>query len=229
MLNTDLTNQRQVFVGEYVRSGDHLEAAKKAGYKETHTLRNQACKLRRECADEITEELHRNFAEIAPRALNILTDLAENAESESVRLGATRDLLDRAGFRPVDRHEIVKEKSVEELNAQLVSLVGENGAEMLISAFKSRRSISGPEHFCESTNCTQRPIRAGGLRSCANVTFDVCRVVVRRRRERMMSRCFIVYWLVLEGGYCFVPEELYFNRKMSLPPEFVFPSKSPEV
>ena len=84
---------------------------------------NQACKLRMECADEITEELHRNFAEIAPRALNILSDLAENAESESVRLGATRDLLDRAGFRPVDRHEIVKEKSVEELNAQLVSLV----------------------------------------------------------------------------------------------------------
>jgi hypothetical protein len=40
-------------------------------------------------------------------------------------LGATRDLLDRAGFRPVDRHEIVKEKSVEELNAQLVSFVGE--------------------------------------------------------------------------------------------------------
>ena len=64
---------------------------------------------------------------------------------ESVRLGATRDLLDRAGFRPVDRHEIVKEKTVEELNAQLVSLVGENGAEMLISSFRSRRSISGPE------------------------------------------------------------------------------------
>ena len=97
------------------------------------------------CADEITEELHRNFVEIASRALNILSDPAENAESESVRLGATRDLLDRAGFRPVDRHEIVKEKSVEELNAQHVSLVGKNGAEILISAFRSRRSISGPE------------------------------------------------------------------------------------
>ena len=48
MAKTDLTNQRQVFVQEYVRSGDHLEAAKKAGYKDTHTLRNQACKLRRE-------------------------------------------------------------------------------------------------------------------------------------------------------------------------------------
>ena len=33
-----------MFVEEYLRSGDHLEAAKKAGYKDTHTLRNQACK-----------------------------------------------------------------------------------------------------------------------------------------------------------------------------------------
>ena len=46
MANTNLTNQRQVFVEEYVRSGDHLEAAKKAGYKDTHTLRNQASTLR---------------------------------------------------------------------------------------------------------------------------------------------------------------------------------------
>jgi len=53
--------------------------------------------------------------------------------------------LDRAGFRPVERHEIVKEKSVEELNAQLVSLVGENGAQLLVGALRSRRSISGPE------------------------------------------------------------------------------------
>ena len=110
MANTNLTNQRQLFVEEYVRSGDHLEAAKKAGYKDTHTLRNQACKLRRECADEITDELHRNFVEIAPRALNILSELSENAESESVRLDATRNLIDRAGFSPVDRHEIEMSK-----------------------------------------------------------------------------------------------------------------------
>jgi len=77
MAKTDLTNQRQVFVEEYVRSGDHLEAAKKARYKDTHTLRNHACKLRRQFADEITEELHRNFTEIAPRALNMLSDLAK--------------------------------------------------------------------------------------------------------------------------------------------------------
>ena len=69
-----------------------------------------------------------------PRALIILSDLSENTESESVRLGETRDPLNRAGFRPVDRHEIVKQKSVEELNAQLVSLIGENGPQLLVGA-----------------------------------------------------------------------------------------------
>ena len=99
MANTNLTNQRQVFVEEYVRSVDHLEAAKKAGYKDTFYV-IRPVELCRQYSDEITEELHRNFAEIAPCALNILTNLAENAESERVHLGATRDLLDRAGFRP---------------------------------------------------------------------------------------------------------------------------------
>ena len=50
-----------------------------------------------------------------------------------------------AGSTTADRHGIVKEKTVVKLNAQLVSLVGENGAVMLISAFKSRKSISAPE------------------------------------------------------------------------------------
>ena len=33
MAKTDLTNQRQVFVEEYLRSDDRLETAKKAGYQ----------------------------------------------------------------------------------------------------------------------------------------------------------------------------------------------------
>ena len=73
----------------------------------------------------------------------ILVDLQTKSQT-SIDV-TDRELVDRAGFRPVDRHEIIKEKSVEELNAQLVSLVGEDGAEMLISAFRSRKSISGSE------------------------------------------------------------------------------------
>ena len=73
----------------------------------------------------------------------ILVDL--QAKSQTSIDVTDRDLLDRAGFRPVDRHEIVKHKSIEELNAQLVSLVGEDGAQLLVGAFRSRKSISGPE------------------------------------------------------------------------------------
>jgi hypothetical protein len=51
----------------------------------------------------------------------------------------------KKNFRPVDRHETVKHKSIEELNAQLVSLVGEDGAQLLVGALRSRRSITGPE------------------------------------------------------------------------------------
>ena len=77
--------------------------------------------------------------------MNILSDLAIKAESESLRLGTTRDLLNIFESSPVDRQEIVKDKSVEELHAQLVSLVGANGAELLVGALRSRRSISSPE------------------------------------------------------------------------------------
>ena len=58
---------------------------------------------------------------------------------------AIRYILDRAGFRPIDLNEIVKEKTKEDLNVQFVGLVVENVAEMLVSAFRSRRSISGHE------------------------------------------------------------------------------------
>ena len=73
----------------------------------------------------------------------ILVDL--QAKSQTSIDVTDRDFLDRPGFRPDPRHEIIKEKSVEEQNAQLVSLVGENGAEMLVNAFISRKSISGPQ------------------------------------------------------------------------------------
>ena len=43
------------------------------------------------------------------------------------------------------RHGIVKQKSVEELIAQLVSLVGENDSELLVGVLRSRRIISAPE------------------------------------------------------------------------------------
>ena len=51
-----------------------------------------------------------------------------NAESESVKLGAVKDILDRAGMKPTDKVEqtvtSVEGKSTEELQKELESLIG---------------------------------------------------------------------------------------------------------
>ena len=141
----ELSEQRQVFVQEYCRLGDHVEAARRAGYSEK-TLNNQACKLKRELSGEIESELRFNFVSHAPNALRILTELAEHSNSDSVRLQAARDLLDRGGFKPPDRHELIgKSKTHDQLKAELVGLVGEDGANLMLSGVRAKRSHSGPE------------------------------------------------------------------------------------
>jgi hypothetical protein len=63
-----------------------------------------------------------------PGALMVLKSLSEGAESESVRLGAVKDILDRAGLKPTEKikQEVshVEEKSTEELQRELEALVG---------------------------------------------------------------------------------------------------------
>ena len=147
-----LTAQRQVFIKEYCALGDHVEAARRAGYSEK-TVANQACKLKRELASEIREELNHNFVGYAPKALQTLKELAESSTSESVRLQASRDLLDRAGLKPLDRHEMIgKQKSVDELNKELVDLVGQDAAHQMLAAMRLKRAQTGPELGSDMVN-----------------------------------------------------------------------------
>ena len=126
-----LTEQRKNFVEAYCRLGNGTQAARAAGYKDSPSLVNQASKLKRELSGEISEELRSSFMNAAPKALSILIDLAENSASDSVKFQASKDLLDRAGFRPVDkREEIRPQRSPEELEAEMVRLVGTEKAQL---------------------------------------------------------------------------------------------------
>ena len=58
--------------------------------------------------------------------------LAENAESENVRLKANSDLLDRAGYRPIDKSEVTQmneyeHMTTEEMQAELDALYAKQG------------------------------------------------------------------------------------------------------
>ena len=128
-----LTDQRKQFVEAYCRLGNGTMAAREAGYKDSKSLVNQASKLKRELSTEISEELRSSFMNAAPKALSILMDLAENSASDSVKFQAAKDLLDRAGFRPIDRREEIRpQRSPEELEAKLKSLVGTEKADLLL-------------------------------------------------------------------------------------------------
>ena len=58
-------------------------------------------------------------------SIKYLSELAESSESDSVRLGAIKDLLDRAGLKPVERIEqtTVEKMSDEEIQRELDSLL----------------------------------------------------------------------------------------------------------
>ena len=133
MKHGHLTEQRKHFVEAYCRLGNGTLAAKEAGYKDSPSLVNQASKLKRELSSEIAEELTANFMSAAPKALSILMDLAENSASDSVKFQASKDLLDRAGFRPVDRREEIRpQRTPAELEAEIKRLVGSEKAELLL-------------------------------------------------------------------------------------------------
>ena len=133
MKHGHLTEQRKHFVEAYCRLGNGALAAKEAGYKDSPSLVNQASKLKRELSAEISEELRSSFMNEAPKALSILMDLAENSASDSVKFQASKDLLDRAGFRPVDRREEIRpQRTPAELEAEMIHLVGSEKAELLL-------------------------------------------------------------------------------------------------
>ena len=128
-----LTEKRKNFVEAYCRLGNGTLAAKEAGYKDSPSLVNQASKLKRELSSEIAEELTANFMSAPPKALSIVMDLAENSASDSVKFQASKDLLDRAGFRPIDRREEIRpQRTPEELEAEIKRLVGSETAELLL-------------------------------------------------------------------------------------------------
>ena len=128
-----LTEQRKHFVEAYCRLGNGTLAAKEAGYKDSPSLVNQASKLKRELSSEIAEELTANFMSAAPKALSILMDLAENTASDSVKFQASKDLLDRASFHPIDRREEIRpQRTPAELEAEIKRLVGTEKAELLL-------------------------------------------------------------------------------------------------
>jgi hypothetical protein len=133
------------FIDSFVETGDYLISMKDAGCleKNAYKVKLQGRELLEQNRDEVDKKFHARLREGGPRALGVIERLMVTSESDTVKLNAAKEMLDRGGHKVFN--EIDAGRTIEELNAQLVALVGPDGAKMLVGAFKSRKVITGPQ------------------------------------------------------------------------------------
>ena len=107
-----LTPRQLIFVQEYIKSRNGTQAAIKAGYspksaevQASRLLKNDKIRKHLEkVQDQINRDLREIFVEDAVKAYEVLLNIMNDPEApHKVRLTAARDLLDRAGYKPVER------------------------------------------------------------------------------------------------------------------------------
>ena len=101
----NLTDKQELFCTYYVSNGGRGSiAAKDAGYSE-NSCREQSYELLRKphIQDRIRQLMEQHFGTIAPDMASVLKNLALNARSELVRYNSAKDLLDRAGFKGMEK------------------------------------------------------------------------------------------------------------------------------
>ena len=119
-----VTPQQQKFIDYFALTGNASQSAIDAGYSEK-TARQKGHELKNLYRSEIVQATQKLLIDQVPAGLRWLNELAESPESESVRLGAIRDLLDRAGLKPVERVETttIEKMSNEEIERELNALL----------------------------------------------------------------------------------------------------------
>ena len=140
-----MTLNTEKFIDSFVETGDYIVSMNEAGYKDknSYKVKLKGRELLEQNREEVDKKFHARLKEGGPRALGVIERLMATSESDTVRLNAAKEMLDRGGHKVLN--EFDTGRTIEELNAQLVALVGEDGAKMLVGAFKSRKIISGPQ------------------------------------------------------------------------------------
>ena len=127
------TIKQDAFIEEYCMSGNAAKAAVKAGYSEK-VAKQQGYKLKEQFAHEIEARTKKMLQDSVPGALSNLKTLSPEAISEAVKLGAIKDILDRAGYKPAERIEQSishTDMSTDELRRELEALTGSTEPEVV--------------------------------------------------------------------------------------------------
>ena len=124
------------FIAEFINNGGNAtQAAKTVGISDG-SASTVGYRLKNRLVDEIEVEQKEALKGYASKALHQIQTLAETAVSENVKLNANRDLLDRAGWKPVERSEVtevtdLQNMTIEELQTELDALYKADGKKLV--------------------------------------------------------------------------------------------------
>ena len=116
------------FIAEFINNGGNAtQAAKTVGVSDG-SASTVGYRMKNRLINDIEAEQKEALKGYVSKALHQIQTLAETAVSENVRLKANSDLLDRAGWKPVERSEIteiggLQDMTTEELQAELDTLL----------------------------------------------------------------------------------------------------------
>lgn len=93
-----LTKKQEGFAKDYIETGNATLSVKQ-NYETTdeNTAAAIGSKLLR------TDKIREYLEDKAETAASIVFEIAQFGESDNVRLGASKDILDRAGFKPIEK------------------------------------------------------------------------------------------------------------------------------
>jgi phage terminase small subunit len=96
-----MTPKQKKFADEYLETGNGTEAA----LKTYNTVsENTAAVI---ASENIRKpKIQEYLSSKAERAAQVIFELLESAQNETVRLNAGKDILDRAGYKPLDKSDI---------------------------------------------------------------------------------------------------------------------------
>ena len=103
----DISSKAKLLVDTLVATGCTItKASKIAGYK-GNSARVSASKMLRtpKVQQYMNQEIQRTLGLSATKASSTLLKLCTDAKSEYVQLEASKDILDRAGFKAPDKHQ----------------------------------------------------------------------------------------------------------------------------
>ena len=124
------------FIAEFINNGGNAtQAAKTVGVSDG-SASTVGYRMKNRLINDIEAEQKEALKGYATKALHQIQTLAETAVSENVRLKANSDLLDRAGWKPVEKSEIteindLQNMTTEELQAELDALYKADGKKLV--------------------------------------------------------------------------------------------------